>query len=189
MLDETLTLILDDAREQMQQSLKHLASEFDTIRAGRANPAMLDNVRVEAYGSQMPLNQVATVSAPAPDLLVIQPFDRGTLGEIERGITHANLGLNPTNDGTLVRIGIPPLTEERRRDLAKTAKARAEDAKVSIRNVRRDAKSEIQKTVREESLSEDMGYEAEQELQKTTDQMGARIEDMLKKKDADIMTV
>ena len=189
MIDDSLTLLLDDARDQMMESLKHLASEMDTIRAGRANPAMLDSVRVEAYGSSMPLNQVASVSAPAPDLIVVQPFDKSTLGNVERGITVANLGLNPTNDGSLIRIGIPPLTEERRNDLAKTARARAEDAKVSIRNVRKDVKNEIQKTVKEESLSEDMQYEAEQNLQTLTDQMGSRVDTMLAKKEKDITTV
>ncbi|MEM6325964.1 MAG: ribosome recycling factor [Bacteroidota bacterium] len=189
MIDDLLTLILDDTRDQMRHSLEHLASELDTIRAGRANPAILDGVRVEAYGSQMPLNQVASVSAPAADLLVIQPFDRGTLGEIERGIHAANLGLNPTNDGTLIRIGIPPLTEERRRELAKTAKSRTEDAKISIRNVRRNAKSEIQKTAKAESLSEDMEYEAEATLQTLTDEMSGKAEAMLARKEKDIMSV
>ena len=189
MIDDSLSLILDDARDQMRHSLEHLAAELDTIRAGRANPAMLDSVRVEAYGSTMPLNQVASVSAPAPDLIVVQPFDKSTLGNIERGITMANLGLNPTNDGTLIRIGIPALTEERRMELAKTARARAEDAKVSIRNVRKDVKSEIHKTVKEESLSEDMQYEADENLQKLTDEMGTRVDTMLAKKEKDITTV
>lgn len=189
MIDDLLKMILDDAHDQMRHSLEHLAAELDTIRAGRANPAMLDGVRVEAYGSQMPLNQVASVSAPAADLLVIQPFDRSTLGNIERGIQAANLGLNPTNDGTLIRIGVPPLTEERRRELAKTAKARAEDAKVSIRNVRKHAKNELQKTAKEESLSEDMEYESESRLQKLTDEMSAHVDTMLEKKEKDIMSV
>ena len=189
MIDDNLTLLLDDARDQMRHSLEHLATEMDTIRAGRANPSMLDTVRVEAYGSQMPLNQVASVSAPAPDLLLIQPFDRNTLGEVERGIHAANLGLNPTNDGTLIRIGIPPLTEERRKDLAKTAKAKTEDAKISIRNVRKNVKNDIQKTSKSESLSEDMQYEAEESLQKLTDEMTSRAETMLAKKEKDIMTV
>lgn len=189
MIDDLLKMILDDAREQMHHSLEHLASEMDTIRAGRANPAMLDGVRVEAYGSQMPLNQVASVSAPASDLLVVQPFDRSTLNDIERGIMAANIGLNPTNDGTLIRIGVPPLTEERRRELAKTAKSRTEEAKVSIRNVRKNAKNDLQKTTKEEHLSEDMEYEAEDRLQKLTDEMSARADAMLEKKEKDIMTV
>ncbi|MEL6614459.1 MAG: ribosome recycling factor [Bacteroidota bacterium] len=189
MIDDSLTLILDDARDQMRHSLEHLASELDTIRAGRASAAMLDSVRVEAYGTSMPLNQVASVSAPAADLIVVQPFDKSTLGDIERGITLANLGLNPTNDGTLIRIGIPALTEERRKELAKTAKSRTEDAKVSIRNVRKDAKNEIHKTVKDESLSEDMQYEADENLQKLTDEMSSRAEKMLVAKEKDIMTV
>ncbi len=189
MIDDSLTLILDDARDQMRKSLEHLAAEMDTIRAGRANASMLDSVRVEAYGSTMPINQVASVSAPAPDLIMVSPFDKSTLGNVERGITMANLGLNPTNDGSVIRISIPPLTEERRNDLAKTARSRAEDAKISIRNVRKDVKSEIQKTVKAESLSEDMQYEAEQNLQDLTDQMNGRADTMLAKKEKDITTV
>ena len=189
MIDDALTLILDDARDQMRHSLEHLASELDTIRAGRANPAMLDSVRVEAYGATVPLNQVATTSAPQSDLIIVSPYDKSTIGAIEKGITNANLGLNPTNNGTQILISIPPLTEDRRKELAKTAKSRTEDAKVSIRNVRKTAKSDIQKTVKEESLSEDMGHEAEGNLQTLTNEMGARADTMLEAKEKDILTV
>lgn len=189
MIDDALTLILDDARETMLKSLEHLAAELNTIRAGRASAAMLDGVRVEAYGSQMPLNQVASVSTPSPDLIVVNAYDRSTLGAIERGIQAANLGLNPTNDGSVIRLAVPPLTEERRRDLAKTARARGEEAKVAIRNVRRDAKNAIGRTVQEESLSEDMRFEAEERLQKLTDEHIGKVDAMLQKKEHDIMQV
>lgn len=189
MIDDSLSLVLDDARDQMRHSLEHLASELDTIRAGRANPAMLDGVRVEAYGTTVPLNQVAVTAAPQADLLTVSPYDKGTIGAIEKGITNANLGLNPTNNGAQILISIPPLTEERRRELAKTAKARAEDAKVSVRNVRKNAKNDIQKTAKDESLSEDMQYEAEENLQKLTDEMIGRVEAMMAKKEKDIMSV
>ena len=189
MIDDLLTMILDDAREQMRHSLEHLASEMDTIRAGRANPAMLDSVRVDAYGATVPLNQVAVAAAPQSDLLTVTPYDKSTIGAIEKGITNANLGLNPTNNGSAILISIPPLTEERRRELAKTAKSRTEDAKVSIRNVRKDAKNEIHKTVKSESLSEDMQYEADDALQKLTDEMSAKAETMLERKEKDIMSV
>ena len=189
MIDDALTLILDDARDQMRHSLEHLASEMDTIRAGRANPAMLDSVRVEAYGATVPLNQVASAAAPQSDLIIVSPYDKGTIGDIERGITNANLGLNPTNNGAQILISVPPLTEERRKELAKTAKARTEDAKVSIRNVRKNAKNEIHKTVKEEHLSEDMQYEADESLQKLTDEMSARADTMLESKEKDILTV
>ncbi|MEM1054789.1 MAG: ribosome recycling factor [Bacteroidota bacterium] len=189
MIDDLLKLILDDAREQMRHSLEHLAAEMDTIRAGRANPAMLDSVRVEAYGATVPLNQVAVAAAPQADLLTVTPYDKSTIGAIERGITNANLGLNPTNNGAAILISIPPLTEERRRELAKTAKSRTEDTKVSIRNVRKNAKNDLQKTTKEESLSEDMEYEAEDTLQKLTDEMTSKAEAMLAKKEKDIMSV
>jgi ribosome recycling factor len=189
MIDDALTLILDDARDQMRHSLEHLASEMDTIRAGRANPAMLDSVRVEAYGTTVPLNQVASAAAPQPDLITVSPFDKNTIGAIEKGITMANLGLNPTNNGSQILISVPPLTEERRKDLAKTAKARTEEAKVSIRNVRKDAKNEIHKTVKEQSLSEDMQYEADESLQTLTNEMSARADKMLDTKEKDILTV
>lgn len=189
MIEDSLSRALDEARAHMHKTLEHLAHELSHIRAGRANPAMVDEVRVEAYGQQMPLNQVASVSAPQADLIVIQPWDKGTLGPIERGIQAANLGLNPTNDGTLIRIVIPPLTEERRRDLAKAARARGEEAKVAIRNVRRSSKDDIKKITDAESLSEDMRFEAEQRLQKLTDEHVAKVDEMLEKKEQDIMAV
>ena len=189
MIDTPLQSVLEDARQQMRKSLEHLAAELGHIRAGRANPSMVEDVRVEAYGSQMPLNQVASVGAPQSDLLVIQPWDKGMLGNIERAITAANMGLNPTNDGTLIRIVIPPLTEERRRELTKSARAKGEEAKISIRNVRRSAKDEIKKTTDAESLSEDMRYESEQQLQTLTDGMIAKVDQILDKKEKEIMVV
>ncbi len=189
MIDDTLSLLLDDARQQMHKSLEHLAHELNHIRAGRASTSMVDEVRVDAYGQQMPLNQVASVSAPQSDLIVIQPWDKSTLGPIERAITAANLGLNPTNDGSLVRIAIPPLTEERRRELAKAARAQGEEAKISVRNVRRTIKDEIKKATDAESLSEDMRYESEAKLQSLTDEYVGKVDEMLEKKETDIMAV
>lgn len=189
MIDAPLQNILDEARQQMQKSLEHLAQELSYIRAGRATPAMVDSVRVDAYGQQMPLNQVASVSAPQSDLIMIQPWDKGMLGSIERAIQAANLGFNPSNDGTLIRIALPPLTEERRRELAKAARAQGEEAKISVRNIRRSAKDDIKKTTDAESLSEDMRYEAEQELQDLTDKYTARVDEMLDKKEKEIMSV
>lgn len=189
MIDDTLKRILDDARQHMHKSLEHLANELNHIRAGRASTSMVDDVRVEAYGQQMPLNQVASVSAPQSDLLVIQPWDKGTLPQIERAIMAANLGLNPTNDGTLIRIAIPPLTEERRRELAKAARAQGEEAKISIRNVRRASKDEIKKAADAEHLSEDMRFESEERLQALTDEYVGKVDEMLEKKEHDIMAV
>ena len=189
MIDEPLKRILDEARDHMHKSLEHLAVELGHIRAGRANPTMVEDVRVEAYGSHMPLNQMASVNAPQSDLIVIQPWDRSQLGAIERAIMAANLGLNPTNDGTLIRIAVPPLTQERRQELAKQAKTKGEDAKVAIRNVRRDAKDHIKRAVDEDHLSEDMRFEAEDRLQKLTDEHVGKVDAMLEKKEHDIMAV
>lgn len=189
MIDDSLTLVLEEAREHMQKSLEHFAHELTHIRAGRASPAMVDEVRVEAYGSQMPLNQVASVSAPQSDLIVIQPWDKSTLGPIERAIQAANLGFNPSNDGVLIRIALPPLTEERRRELAKAAKAQSEDAKVAIRNIRRSTKDDIKRVVDDESLSEDMRFESEDQLQKLTDEFTGKIDDILARKEKEIMSV
>ncbi|NNE70822.1 MAG: ribosome recycling factor [Rhodothermales bacterium] len=189
MLDENLILVLDDAKEHMAKSLDHLVSELRTIRAGRAAPSMLESVRVDYYGSQSPLNQMANVSAPQPDLIVVQPWDRTALGDIERAIIGANLGLNPNNDGSVIRLPVPPLSEERRRDLVKAAKARGEEGKVAIRNVRRHSKDHIKSAVKEENLPEDMGYEAEDRLQKMTDDYIGKIDDLLSRKEEEIMEV
>ncbi|MEM1115549.1 MAG: ribosome recycling factor [Bacteroidota bacterium] len=189
MIDPQLQEILDDAEMHMDAALDHLAHELTTIRAGRANPQMLDSVRVEAYGATVPLNQVANTAAPQADLITVTPYDKNTIGDIERGITLANLGLNPTNNGTQILISIPPLTEERRRDLAKNARAKGEEAKISVRNARRTAKDGIKKTAASASLSEDMEYEAEGMLQNLTDRYVGRIDKTLEAKEKDIMTV
>ncbi len=189
MIDPTLQEHLDDAEMQMDKTMDHLAHELSTIRAGRANPTMLDGVRVEAYGSTMPLNQVASVSAPQADLITVQPFDKGTIGAIERGITLAGLGLNPTNNGNSIMLVIPTLTEERRRDLAKAARGKGEEAKIGVRNARRSAKDSIKKTSTSASLSEDTEHEAEGVLQTLTDRYVAKVDAMLDSKEKDIMTV
>ena len=189
MIDPQLQEILDEAEMHMDAALDHLVHELATIRAGRANPQMLDGVRVEAYGTTVPLNQVANTAAPQADLITVSPYDKGTIGAIEKGITAANLGLNPTNNGSQILISIPPLTEERRRDLAKTARAKGEDAKISVRNARRQAKDALKKTAAAESLSEDMEYEAEESLQALTDRFVGRIDKTIEAKEKDIMTV
>jgi ribosome recycling factor len=189
MLDPAFQSALDDARAQMRKSLEHLAEEFDSVRVGRANPKMVENVHVDAYGSQMPMNQVASVSAPQADLLVIQPWDKGMLQPIEKAIQAANLGLNPSNDGQLIRLAIPPMTEERRKEIAKTARARGEEARISVRNVRRSSKDDIKKAQQADNLPEDMRFEAENQLQKLTDEFTAKIDAMLDRKEKEIMEV
>jgi ribosome recycling factor len=189
MPDDPVQDVLDEADEQMDEAVSHFQSELKTIRAGRATPGMLDNVTVEYYGSQTPLNQVASVSAPQADLLVVQPFDQNALQDIEKGIMKADLGLNPNNDGEKIRIPIPPLSEERRKELVNTAGERAEETKISIRNIRRDAKNEIHRVVDEENLSEDVKYGGEEDLQDITDAHTEQVDSLLEKKKDRIMDV
>ncbi len=189
MLDENIQLLLDEADAQMDRSVEHLRSELRTLRAGRATPAMLENVRVEYYGSLTPLNQMANVNSPQPDLLVVQPWDRSSLGPIERAIAAANLGFNPSNDGQIIRIPVPTPTEERRRDIVKTARTKGEEAKVSIRNVRRVVKDEIKSVQHDEKLPEDMRFMAEEQLQKMTDLHVGKVDTLLAHKEAEIMEV
>lgn len=189
MISESLQLILEDASEHMDASIEHLLGELKTIRAGRATPAMLENIRVDYYGSITPLNQMASISSPQSDLLVVQPWDRSALGEVEKAIQSANLGLNPSNDGSLIRLPVPPLSQERRVELAKAARIRGEDAKIAIRNVRRNSKEEIKKAQADENLPEDMQYEAEEQLQQLTDKHITKIDKLLDHKEAEIMEV
>jgi ribosome recycling factor len=161
--------ILKDVEDKMSKCIQHLEKDYISIRTGRANPALLDSVRVDAYGSQMPLNQVATVSCPEPRLIVVQPWDKSNLGMIEKGILKADLSINPSNDGNIIRIQIPELTEERRKELVKVVKQKSEDAKVSIRNVRRDGNDEVKKVEKDKIISEDDAKAAQANIQKTTD--------------------
>jgi ribosome recycling factor len=189
MVNDEIQLILDEAEDHMKKSIEHLGQELNHIRAGRATPVMLDGIRVEFYGALMPLNQVASVSAPAPDLIVVQPWDRSALQEIERSIKAANLGFNPSNDGSLIRIPVPALSEERRRELVKAVQTRGEETRIAVRNVRRSSKDEIKKVQKEQSLPEDMRYEGESILQGITDKMIQKVDEVLAKKESEIMEV
>ncbi len=189
MLDEMITLVLDDAEDKMNRAIEHLRHELSSIRAGRATPAMLENIRVSYYGSSTPLNQMANVSAPQPDLLVIQPWDKSSLGDIEKAISAANIGVNPSNDGMLIRVPVPPLSEERRKDLAKAARVRGEDARIAVRNIRRHGKDEIKSIQQSENLPEDMRYEAEERLQAMTDRHIEGIDKLMQRKEEEIMEV
>lgn len=189
MPDDPIQDILDETDEEMDESISFLRSQLRAIRAGRASPAMLENVTVDYYGSQTPLEQVASVSAPQADLLIVQPFDRNSIDDIERGILKADLGLNPNNDGEKIRIPVPPLSEERRKELAETARERTEETKISIRNLRRDAKHEIGRVVEEENFSEDVLYGAEEDLQEVTDKHTERADSLLEQKKKQIMEV
>lgn len=189
MIPEDLQLIIDTAKESMTEAVLFAKKEFSHIRAGKASPALLDNIKVNYFGSQTPLNQLANVSAPEARLLMVQPYDKSILGDIEKSIMSSGLGLNPSNDGTIIRIPLPILSEERRKDLVKLARDVAEKARISIRNSRRDANDEIKRTVESESLPEDSRFEAEDEIQKHTDNHINKVDDLLNKKEEDIMTV
>lgn len=189
MIPEDLQLIIDTAKESMLEAATFCKKEFKHIRAGKATPSLLDGVKVDYYGSQTPLNQLATVSAPEARLLTVQPYDKSAMEDIEKAIMSSNLGLNPNNDGNIIRIPLPMLSEERRKELVKSARDIAEKARISIRNVRREANDEIKKTVQSESLPEDSRFGAEEEVQKLTDTYISKVDEMLEVKEKEIMTV
>ena len=184
-MNEELAFIVDSTKEFMTNSLEHLEKEFRNIRAGRATPAMLGGVTVDYYGSQTPLSQVANVSTMDAHTITVQPWEKKMLHEIEKAIMIANLGFNPMNNGDIIIINVPVLTEERRRDLSKQAKVEAENAKIGIRNDRREAMQEIKKT----EASEDMKANAEVDIQKLTDKYILDVDELYKIKDQEIMKV
>lgn len=187
-MEENVTLILDIATEKMVKALDHLDREIGKIRAGKANPKMLDGIMVDFYGVMSPLNQVANINTPDPRTIAIQPWDKKMIPVIEKAIMAANLGLNPDNNGEIVRLNVPPLTEERRRDLVKQVRKIGEESKVAIRNIRRDAIEDLKK-LKKEGLPEDMEKDAEENTQKITDKHIKKIDEMLEHKEKDILTV
>lgn len=187
-MQEEIDLILEDAKERMSKAVEHLDNELSKIRAGKANPKMLEGVLVDYYGSMTPLSQVANLSTPDPRTIAIQPWEKQLIGEIEKAIMAANLGLNPDNNGETIRINIPPLTEERRKDLVKQAKSECEDTKVSFRNTRRDCNEELKK-MKKNGLSEDLEKDAEAEVQTITNGFVKQVDDMFTAKEKDILTV
>lgn len=187
-MQEEIELVLDDAKEQMQKVIDHLDNELGKIRAGKANPRMLDGIMVDYFGSLTPLSQVANVNSPDPRTIAIRPWEKSMIAPIEKAIMAANLGMNPDNNGEMIRIMVPPLTEERRRDLVKQVKKVCEDSRVVIRNVRRDANEEFKK-MKKDGLSEDLQKDAEAEVQKLCDAQMKVIDAMFEKKEKDVMTV
>jgi len=179
--------IMNDSKAHMQKAVEHLEAELAKIRAGRANPAMLDSVHVDYYGNSTPLSQVSNVSVPDARTLAIQPWEKNMIVPIEKAIMAANLGFNPQNDGTIIRINIPPLTEERRKELVKKTRAEAEHSKVSVRNIRRDANEHIKKDGK--STPEDVIKSFEDQIQKMTDQFIGIIDKHLETKEKEIMTI
>jgi len=180
---------LDKARTQMEEAVDSVRRDFSTVRTGKATPALLDTVKVDAYGSKMPLNQVASVSTPEPSLLVVQPFDKTLLPDIERAILTADLGFNPANDGNIIRIPVPPLNEERRKEFAKLLHHMAEDGKVSLRQARKIGNDEVKLAMKEHESSEDEGRHQMDEIQKLTDNCSTRIDEMLEKKEKEVMAL
>jgi ribosome recycling factor len=185
-MEEEIEFILDTAKESMNNAIRHLEKQLANIRAGKASPAMLGSVLVNYYGNQTPISQVANVNTPDGRTITVQPWERNMLQEIEKGIMYANLGFNPMNNGDTIIINVPPLTEERRRDLAKQAKAEAEDAKIGVRSARKDANTDIKKS---DSISEDFKKNTEIDIQQMTDKYVRKIDEMFELKEKEIMTV
>ena len=184
-MEDEIEFIIDTAKENMEKAIDHLKKQLQNIRAGKANPAMLGSVMVEYYGAQTPLQQVANVNTPDARTISIQPFEKSLIKDIEKGIMMANLGFNPMNNGESVIINVPPLTEERRKQLTKQAKAEAEDAKIGVRNDRKSANNELKKL----DISEDLLRDAENEVQELTNAYIERIDKILATKETEIMTV
>jgi ribosome recycling factor len=180
---------LYNIEQKMHRSVEALQKELATIRTGRASPGLLEHLRVEYAGSSLPLNQLAGINVPGPNLLVIQPWDRGSIGDIEKAILTSDLGLNPTNDGRIIRVNIPPLTEERRQELIKVVRRRVEEGKVAIRNLRREVMDELKTQEKNKEISQDEHKRTQGQLQKVTDSFIAEIEQVGQDKEKDITEV
>jgi ribosome recycling factor len=178
-----------EAQSQMDRSIEALRREFNSVRTGKASPALLDTVRVEAYGSKMPLNQVASVSTPEPRMLIVQPWDKGLLGDIEKAIRNSELGLNPANDGNIIRVPVPALNEERRRDMVRLLHKIAEEGRIAVRHARQEANKDIKRRQADNELSEDEAHREMDRIQKLTDEHIARIDELLKGKEEEVMEV
>jgi len=185
---EDIELYIEDAKETMEGAIKHLIIELAKVRAGKASPQMLDGIQIEYYGSMSPLSNVASVNTPDARTIAIKPFEKKIINDIEKAIRNSNLGFSPSNDGDLIRISVPPLTEERRKDLVKRAKAEVETAKINIRNIRQDANNSIRKLTKE-GVSEDDVKRGEDKIQKVTDSFIAKIDQIFIAKEKDILDI
>ncbi|EEG76759.1 ribosome recycling factor [Dethiobacter alkaliphilus] len=181
--------VYSDAQERMEKAVSALKRDLATLRAGRATPSLLDKIVVDYYGSSMPINQLANVSTPEPRLLVIQPWDKNAVAEVERAILKSDLGLTPVSDGSIIRLAIPQLTEERRKELVKVSKKKAEDGRVSIRNIRRDANEDLKRLEKDNEITEDELHKAQDDIQKLTDKFIAEADSVLDAKEKEIMEV
>jgi ribosome recycling factor len=180
---------LKDAAHKMDRAVEVTREEFSSVRTGRASPAILNRITVDYYGTSTPLNQLASFSVPEPRLLVIQPYDRNAMQAMEKALMQSDLGLSPSNDGNVIRLAFPPLTEERRRELTRLVRERAEEGRVAVRNVRRHAKEELERLEREHVISEDELARAEKELQRRTDTHVAEIDELVGHKETELMEV
>jgi ribosome recycling factor len=180
---------LGEARAQMEKALESVRREFTSVRTGKASPALLDTVRVESYGSKMAINQVASVSSPEPRLLVVQPWDKGLMGAIEKAIRSSELGLNPANDGSIIRVPIPALNEERRRDMVRMLHKLAEEGRIAIRHARQEANKQIKAMQQASEISEDDAHRQMDEVQKLTDEFIAKVDQVLKAKEEEVLEV
>ena len=189
MSDEITREILSDARQKMQKAVAHARDQFATIRTGRAAPALIEKLTVDYYGSEVPLQQLAGFSVPEARLLVVQPYDKGAMGAIEKAIRNSDLGINPSNDGQVIRLSFPPLTEERRKDLVKVVKHMAEEGRVAIRNLRRAARHDLEEFEKEGDISADELERAEKELDKLTHEHEAEINKALEHKEQELLEV
>lgn len=185
MIDDTLL----DAEEKMEKAVTHLREDMQSIRTGRANPAMFNKIMIDYYGALTPITQVAGINAPEPRMIVIKPYEQSTMGDIETSIRNSDLGVNPTNDGNVIRVAIPQLTEERRRDLGKQARGKGEDAKIAVRNIRRKAVDELKRIEKDGEAGQDEVRAAEKDLDKTTHGYTEQIDDVVKHKEAELLEV
>ncbi|MEO5367198.1 MAG: ribosome recycling factor [Magnetococcus sp. WYHC-3] len=181
--------LIKDARQRMKKAVDVLHEELGSLRTGRASASLIEHVMVTAYGTSMPLNQMATITAPEPRMLTVQPWDKGTLVAIEKGIQEANLGLNPLRDGAVVRVPLPELTEERRKEIVKVVHKYGEQAKVAVRGVRRDVIDRMKKAEKHKEMSLDELHQHEKEVQELTDQFVKEVDDVMARKEKDVMTV
>jgi len=187
--DSLIGAVLSDTKEKMAKAVEHLQGDFSSIRTGRATPALVEHLRVDYYGSEVPMQQIAGFNVPEPRLLVITPYDKSSLKAIEKVIQNADLGINPSNDGNVIRLSIPPLTEERRKDFVKAAKHKAEEGRVAVRNVRRAARHDLDALEKDGDISSDELERAEKDLEKITHDFVAEIDRMLQHKEQELLEV
>lgn len=180
---------VESAKKRMDEALEAIRREFASVRTSKATPALLDTIRVDAYGSKMPINQLATINTPEPTLLVVQPYDKGLMSDIERAIRASDLGLNPATDGNLIRIPIPPLNEQRRKEYVKVLHKMAEEGRISIRHARREVRDELHALVKKHEVGEDDAKKREEQLDKLTHDYTAKVDELLKKKETEVMAI